>query len=78
MCSSDNAMKMQVVRLVLKKADSSVDMEELNVLEQVMQLKYLYKVSKIQTAYLGYIQKNSRKKDKLIKKKKKAISGFQC
>lgn len=42
MCSSDNTVKMQVVRVVLKKTDPSVDMEELNVLEQVMQLKYLY------------------------------------
>lgn len=41
MCSSDNTMRMQVVRVVLKKTDLSVDMEELNVLEQVMQLKYL-------------------------------------
>lgn len=41
MCSSDNTKKMQVVRVVVKKTDLSVDMEELNVLEQVMQLKYL-------------------------------------
>lgn len=41
MCSSDNTMRMQVVRVALKKTDLSVDMEQLNVLEQVMQLKYL-------------------------------------